>query len=105
MSDNTEIQDTENENEWINWIEEAIDKEHLKYYEYKEFNNIQEIGAGVFGKVYRANWKNLNKQFALKSFYNLNNVTIKEIISEVIYYVMHFLFSLIFSLYYIYFNI
>ncbi|CAB4439667.1 unnamed protein product [Rhizophagus irregularis] len=39
------MQDTENTNEWINWIEEAVDKEHLKFYEYKEFiiSNILKI--------------------------------------------------------------
>ncbi|CAB4438032.1 unnamed protein product [Rhizophagus irregularis] len=50
---NIKVQDTENTNEWINWIEEAIDKEHLNYYEYKQFNNFREIGFGNFGKVYR----------------------------------------------------
>jgi hypothetical protein len=43
----------------VSWIEEVIEKEHLNYYEYNQFSNIQEIGAGGdFGKVYRANWKN-----------------------------------------------
>src|SRR5438477_13102602 len=64
MSYNIEMKDTENTNEWINWIEEAIDKEHLKYYEYKQFSNIEKIGTGGFGNVFRANWKNLD---ALKS--------------------------------------
>ncbi|RGB34716.1 kinase-like domain-containing protein [Rhizophagus diaphanus] len=82
MSDNINKQDTENKNEWINWIEEAIDKEHINYYEYKEFSNFQEIGEGSFGKVYRTNWKNLKKYFALKSFFSLNNVTVKEIVHE-----------------------
>jgi serine/threonine protein kinase len=85
MSNNIEIQDTENKNEWINWIEEAIVKEHLKFYDYKQFSNFQQIGAGSFGKVYRANWKNLEKCFAVKSFFNLNNITVKEIIREVIF--------------------
>ncbi|CAB4388112.1 unnamed protein product [Rhizophagus irregularis] len=76
------MQDTENTNEWINWIEEAIDKEHLNYYEYNQFNNFKEIGAGSFGKVYRANLKNLEKNFALKSFFNINNATMKEIVRE-----------------------
>ncbi|CAB4434796.1 unnamed protein product [Rhizophagus irregularis] len=57
------MHDTENKNEWINWIEEAVDKEHIKYYEYKEFSNFQEIGTGGFGKV-------------------LDNVTVKEIVRE-----------------------
>jgi hypothetical protein len=84
MTDNQQMHDTENKNEWINWIEEAIDKNQLKHYEYKEFNNFQEIGTGSFGKVYRANWKNLEKNFALKSFFSLDNITVKEIVREVI---------------------
>ena len=76
------MQNNENtdEWEWINWIEEAIDK----YYEYENFKNIQEIGSGAFGKVFRVNWKNFENYLALKSFFNLNNVTVKEIVNEVI---------------------
>jgi hypothetical protein len=84
MSDNNKVHDIENKNKWINLIEEAIDKEYIKYYEYKEFNNFQEIGTGNFGKVYCANWKKLEKCFALKSFFILDNVTVKEILREVI---------------------
>ncbi|GBC20879.2 kinase-like domain-containing protein [Rhizophagus irregularis DAOM 181602=DAOM 197198] len=69
-------------NECINWIEEAIGKKHIKYYEYNQFNNIEEIGSGSFGTVYRAKWKNSHSYIALKSFFNLNNVTIKEIVNE-----------------------
>ncbi|RGB28124.1 kinase-like domain-containing protein [Rhizophagus diaphanus] len=76
------MQDTEYTNEWVNWIEEAVDKEYFKYYEYNQFNNIQPIGTGGFGKVYRANWKNSEKQFALKSFFSLDNITVKEIVRE-----------------------
>ncbi len=47
-------------------------------------SNVQEIGSGTFGKVYRANWKNSYSDFALKSFYNFNNITAKEIVCEVI---------------------
>jgi hypothetical protein len=63
------------------WIEEAIAKKHIKYYEYEHFNNIQEIGSGGFAKVYRANWKNSNSYFALKS---LDKTSAKEIVNEVI---------------------
>jgi hypothetical protein len=84
MSNDIEIQEMENTNEWINWIEEAISKKHIKYYEHNHFSNIQEIGFGGFGKVYRANWKHFQNYLALKSFFNLNNVIIKEIVHEVI---------------------
>ena len=87
MSNNiTEMQDTENPNEWVKWIEEAIAKEYFKYYEYKHFSNIQEVGSGTFGKVYRANWKHPEQYLALKSFFDLNNVTVKEIVHEVMKY-------------------
>ncbi|CAB4379478.1 unnamed protein product [Rhizophagus irregularis] len=76
------MQNNENINEWTNWIEEAIIKQHIKYYEYENFKNIQEVGSGAFGKVFRANWKNFGHYLALKSFYNLNDITLKEIVNE-----------------------
>ncbi|RGB39557.1 kinase-like domain-containing protein [Rhizophagus diaphanus] len=77
------INNTNDSNEWTNWIEEAISNKLIKYFDYKHFNNVQEIGSGSFGKVFRANWKNFSGRFALKSFYNLNKVTIKEIVHEI----------------------
>ena len=85
MFDIIEKKDTGNTDEWIDWLEEAIAKKHLKYYEYKNFSNIQEIGSGGFRKVFRANWKKFENYLVLKSFFNLNNVTVKEIVREVIY--------------------
>ena len=81
---NNEMRNFENTNEWIDWIEEAASKEYFRYYEYKHFNNIHKIGSGSFGKVYRANWKSSYSYLALKSFFNFNNITAKEIINEVI---------------------
>src|ERR1051325_2013980 len=83
MSDSTEFNDTEDSNEWINWIEEAISKKHIKYYEYEYFHNFKEVGAGSFGKVRRVNWKNSHGYLALKSFFNFNNATVKEVVREV----------------------
>ncbi|CAB4440457.1 unnamed protein product [Rhizophagus irregularis] len=77
----TELKMTDNSNEWINWIEETVAKKQIKYYDYNNFNDIQEIGFGSFGKVYRANWKSSHSYLALKSFFNFN-VTAKEIVNE-----------------------
>ena len=63
------MQATENSNEWIDWINDAITKKLIKYYEYDYFYNIEEIGSGSFGKVYRANWKNSEQYLVLKSFF------------------------------------
>ncbi|GBC03666.1 hypothetical protein RclHR1_05250002 [Rhizophagus clarus] len=77
MYNNTEFNTTGDSNEWITWIEDAIEKKYFKYYEFNHFSNIQEVGSGTFGSVYRANWKNSNKYFALKSFSHPNNFTAK----------------------------
>ncbi|GBC22041.2 kinase-like domain-containing protein [Rhizophagus irregularis DAOM 181602=DAOM 197198] len=76
------IQNDKNNNEWVDWIEEALAKGYFKYYEIETFKNIQVIGSGAFGKVYRANWKNVERYLALKSFFNLDNITVKEIVHE-----------------------
>ena len=96
MSNNTEFKVSENSNTWINWIEEAISKQHIKYYDYEYFYNFEEIGFGCFGKVYRANWKNSHKHLALKSFFNFNNTTAKEIVHEVNYHGIIYSFIIIY---------
>ena len=69
----------------INWIEEAISKEHIKYYEYENFHdNMEEIGSGRFGKIYRVNWEDSHRRLVLKSFFNFNNATVKVVVNEVI---------------------
>jgi len=69
--------------EWINWIEEAISKRHIKYYDYKHFKNIQKIGIGGFGTVYCANWRDSEQYLALKSFGNFDKITLRELVHEV----------------------
>ncbi|CAB4438315.1 unnamed protein product [Rhizophagus irregularis] len=60
-----------------------IEKANLfKQKKYENFKNVQEVGSGAFGKVFRANWKNFGHYLALKSFYNLNDITLKEIVNE-----------------------
>ena len=55
----------------------------IKYYEYKYFNNVQEIDSGGFAKVHRAKWKATDKYFALKIFYNFEKISVKGIVNEV----------------------
>ena len=99
MSDNIEFKVSENSSEWITWIEEAISKQHIKYYDYEYFYNFEEIGSGSFGKVYRANWKNSHRHLALKSFFNLNNITAKEVVNEVNYHEIIYFFFLIYYMF------
>ncbi|EXX58675.1 hypothetical protein RirG_195780 [Rhizophagus irregularis DAOM 197198w] len=66
----------------IDWLEEAIAKKYFKYYEFENFSNIQEIGTGGFGKVFRASWKSSGQYLALKTFFNFDDATIKAISRE-----------------------
>jgi hypothetical protein len=76
----TDIECKETSNDSIYWLEKSI--EYFKYYDYKEFKDIQPIGRGSFGNVVRATWKS-DTTLALKSFNN-NKITLKEVINEVI---------------------
>jgi hypothetical protein len=89
MSDATGFEDAIESNEWVKRINDTIAEDYFKSYEHRHFSDIQEIGSGSLGKVYRASWKNSQKYLALKSFYDLNNTIAKEIIYEVIKSIMH----------------
>ncbi|CAB4396023.1 unnamed protein product [Rhizophagus irregularis] len=82
MSRNTETNNSNEVNELFFWIKEAISNNHIKFYEYKYFSDIQKIGTGHFGIVYRAKWKDLDQYFALKSFFSFDSATIKELVHE-----------------------
>ncbi|GES98820.1 kinase-like domain-containing protein [Rhizophagus clarus] len=68
-------------NYYTEWLEKSIAHGHINYYEYSEFKNIHPIGRGSYGNVNRANWKNVDHFFALKSFSN-DKQTLEEIIKE-----------------------
>ncbi|CAB4437501.1 unnamed protein product [Rhizophagus irregularis] len=81
-------------NEWSKWLDEAVTKKHIKHYEYEHFKNIQVIGFGGFGKVYRAKWKNSYQYFALKSLHNIDEDAIKELVHEIELQRMELLFQI-----------
>ncbi len=81
MSNKTDIKES---NSYIDWLEKSITDEYFNHYEYSDFKNLQSIGSGSFGNVIRANWKNTNHFFALKSFNN-DKITLKEFVNEVLY--------------------
>ncbi|CAJ0912277.1 3658_t:CDS:10 [Entrophospora sp. SA101] len=66
---------------WVDWIERAIEDEHINFYDYQKFENIHKIGMGGFGKVYKANL-NTGDEVALKSFYK-ESFNIKEVVNEI----------------------
>ncbi|PKC66208.1 hypothetical protein RhiirA1_460010 [Rhizophagus irregularis] len=78
MSKDTKIKDL---NYYIDWLEKSITEEHIELYEYSDFKNIQLIGSGAYGNVYRVNRKYSNRIFALKSF-NYEKQTLNEVVKE-----------------------
>ena len=79
MSNETDLEES---NAYISWLEKSITDEYFNFYEYSDFRSIQPIGKGNFGKVFRANWKDTNTTFALKSFDDCES-TLKEVVNEV----------------------
>ncbi|POG63000.1 hypothetical protein GLOIN_2v1485008 [Rhizophagus irregularis DAOM 181602=DAOM 197198] len=76
------MSDIKKSSDCIDWLEKSIANEYFNYYEYSEFNNLCPIGSGSYGIVVRANWKNTENLFALKTF-NLDKTTLKEVINEI----------------------
>ncbi|GBB93807.1 hypothetical protein RclHR1_22330001 [Rhizophagus clarus] len=62
----------------IDWLEKSIVDGHISYYNYSGFKNFKSLGSGSYGSVVRANWKNVDGFFALKTFNN-DKITLKEI--------------------------
>ncbi|EXX54982.1 Rad53p [Rhizophagus irregularis DAOM 197198w] len=54
MAENSKIN---NLKYYIHWLDNSISEEHIKYYKYSDFTNIQQIGKGAYGIVVRASWK------------------------------------------------
>jgi nickel-dependent lactate racemase len=79
----TGMHNSNDSTDWTNWIQESINKKHIKYYDHKHFSKFEEIGRGSSGRVFRARWKDSEQYFALKSFFNFDNVAIKELAHEV----------------------
>jgi hypothetical protein len=75
--------DLKKPNYYVDWLEKSITNEYFNYYEYSEFKNLKLVGSGSYGSVVRANWKNTGSFFALKTFKNNDNTTLKELVKEV----------------------
>ena len=59
-------------------IDQYIKEKHINYYEFNEFNefnNIEGINSGLV-KVYRTNWKQIEKCITLKSFSLVNKISL-----------------------------
>ncbi|KAF0408014.1 kinase-like protein [Gigaspora margarita] len=52
-------------------IENAINREDIKSYDYTEFSALEKIGAGGYGVVYKSEWKNRGLTIALKKLKNI----------------------------------
>ncbi len=65
------------------WLKEAIDNEHINYQQYSTFENIERIGHGAIGEVYKATSSCFQKTVTLKKFKISPYFTINEIINEV----------------------
>jgi len=73
----------------LKWVQESIDNKHINYQKYSTLENIERIGHGAMGKVYKATLSCFQKTVALKKFRNSSDFTINEIINEVIFCIIN----------------
>ncbi len=64
----------------FDWLDKALFENYIKYYDYSEFINREEISSWTSGNVFRANWRDSDAVMAVKCSYDS---TIKEIVHEV----------------------
>ncbi|PKK75596.1 hypothetical protein RhiirC2_845872 [Rhizophagus irregularis] len=83
MTSNSNNESDDTDNKWVQWIKDGIANEYINYHDYNEFQDMERIGVGGFGNVYRANWKSLNTVISLKSSIKGDDI-MKEIVNEVI---------------------
>ena len=50
-----------------NWLEKAIEEGHINFHAYDKFSDVEAVGKGAFGEVYKASWNNRGMVVALKS--------------------------------------
>src|SRR6266511_1795144 len=74
---------TNDSNDYVDWVEKAVTENYIKYYDYSEFTNMKEINNGSVGSIFRAKWKGTDTLLVIKSSYKL---TVKEIVNEVFIY-------------------
>ena len=74
---------TNDSNDYVDWVEKALTENYIKYYDYSEFTSMKEINNGSVGSIFRANWKGTDTLLVIKSSYKL---TVKEIVNEVFIY-------------------
>ncbi|UZO01302.1 uncharacterized protein OCT59_012403 [Rhizophagus irregularis] len=83
MLKETKETDPKESNYYVDWLDKSIANEYFNYYEFSEFKNLELIGSGSYGSVIRANWKNIENFFALKTFKNYDNIMLKELVNEI----------------------
>uniref|UniRef100_U9TS22 Protein kinase domain-containing protein n=1 Tax=Rhizophagus irregularis (strain DAOM 181602 / DAOM 197198 / MUCL 43194) TaxID=747089 RepID=U9TS22_RHIID len=82
MTSESNNKNDDTDNKWIQWIKDGIDNEYINYHDYNEFQDMECIGVGGFGNVYRANWKSSDTVVALKSLTNGKD-GMKEVVNEI----------------------
>ena len=69
------------------WLESAMEENHIKYFDYSHFKHFEFLGSGGFGKVEKAiyNFAGTQVPYALKSIFKLQDADIgKKALTEFI---------------------
>lgn len=67
------------------WLKAQIEANNIKSFNYVEFSNIEKVGEGGFGNVFKAYWRSRRMTVALKTLKSIPNETTPEFVREVNY--------------------
>lgn len=65
---------------WVEWIEQGLANGEYNYYDYKDLNNVEQIGSS---KVYKAIMKKDEEEIMVVMKYIGNKLSTREVQSEV----------------------
>jgi hypothetical protein len=84
-----------NNSNYVDWINKAIEKNFITYYDHTEFKNKKEIenNNNSVGKIFKVNWNNTNTNLVVKSSYDSD---VKKIINEVFLKIFNIIFFFFF---------
>ena len=62
------------------WLQQAIEENHIREFDYSCFKNFEYLGIGGFGKVEKAiyDFAETEIPYALKSLFNLKDINVEK---------------------------
>ena len=82
-------ENSQSQNGWVEGLENSINELPLRKLKYSDFEGIEVIGSGSFGKVYKASSKNIKKTVAIKKVKIFDETSANIFLNEVFHFITY----------------